>query len=67
MDMDDRPVRRALPIDAVESEDLDRYSLSELLERIGRLEAEIVRTRAVHDKKDKSEAAAHALFGKGGH
>lgn len=66
MDMDDRPVSRDRPIDAVQSEDLDRYSLSELLERVDRLEAEIARTRAVHHKKSKSQMAAHALFGKGG-
>lgn len=65
MDMDERPKSSDLPIDALEAEELDRYSLADLEDRIARLEAEIVRTRGIHRKKGTSQAAAEALFGKG--
>ncbi|GEQ98637.1 hypothetical protein JCM17844_22740 [Iodidimonas gelatinilytica] len=64
MDMEDRPVRKDQPIKALEGEDLDSYSLDDLVERIERLRAEIARTERVRASKGASQAAAEALFGK---
>ena len=43
-------------------EDLDLYSVEELDERVGALEAEIARVRAARAKKLSGRAAADALF-----
>lgn len=43
-------------------EDLDQYAVEELDERVGLLEAEIARTRALRDRKQSTRAAADALF-----
>jgi uncharacterized small protein (DUF1192 family) len=43
-------------------EDLDLYAVRDLNERIEGLEAEIVRTRKVLDRKQAGRAAADALF-----
>lgn len=44
--------------------DLDALSIIELEERIIRLNEEILRTKAVIDKKKSSMNAAEAIFGK---
>ena len=49
---------------ALAKESLDPYSLAELEERIGLLEAEMARIRAHRDKAAAHRAAADALFGK---
>ena len=44
-------------------EDLELYGVTELLERIETLQAEIARCRAQIDHKQAGRAAADALFG----
>ncbi len=46
----------------VEREDLESFSVSDLNERIERLEAEAARTRRALDKKQSGKSAADALF-----
>jgi uncharacterized small protein (DUF1192 family) len=46
----------------VEREDLDLFGVSELNERIERLQAEVERTRRALDKKQSGKSAADALF-----
>ena len=46
----------------VEREDLDLFGVSELTERIERLEAEAGRTRRALEKKQSGKSAADALF-----
>jgi uncharacterized small protein (DUF1192 family) len=46
----------------VEHEDLDLFGVSELAERIERLQAEAERTRRSLDKKQSGKSAADALF-----
>ena len=46
----------------VEREDLELFGVSELSERIERLEAEAARTRRALDKKQSGKSAADALF-----
>ncbi len=46
----------------VEREDLDLFGVSELTERIERLQAEADRTRRALDKKQSGKSAADALF-----
>lgn len=46
-------------------EDLDLYSVEDLNERVGQLEAEIARVRAILDRKRNGRAAADALFSLG--
>jgi uncharacterized small protein (DUF1192 family) len=43
-------------------EDLEPYAVRELEERIGLLEAEIVRTRSQVERKSSGRTAAEALF-----
>jgi len=63
MSADDEPRRIADTVKALEQEDLDSYSLHEMDERIERLEAEILRVKALKNKKIAGAAAAQALFG----
>ena len=46
-------------------EDLDLYAVGDLDERIECLQAEIVRTRSVRDRKQAGRAAADAFFSMG--
>lgn len=62
MDIEDLPRRAADLLKAVETEDLDRYSLAELDDRISRLEAEIARVRAKRASSATQRSAADALF-----
>ena len=50
----------------VAREDLELMAVTDLEERIGALEAEILRTRAQMERKKASRSAADALFGKPG-
>lgn len=50
------------PLNALIHEDLSGYSVIDLKERIGALEAEIVRTRTMLDSKQSGRSAADALF-----
>lgn len=43
-------------------EDLSRHSVDELRARIGRLEEEIARTRAMLEAKEASRASAASIF-----
>ncbi len=45
------------------SEDLERFAIAELEERISALETEIARTRSEIAAKQKHKAAAEKLFG----
>lgn len=60
---DDRPLK-PLETQIVVGEDLTRLSEEELQERIGRLEAEIIRTRETLSQRGTVRDAADALFGK---
>lgn len=62
MQDDDLPPPPILSLTKAEIEDL---SVPELEERIGALEGEIVRVRAVIATKQDSKSAAEAVFGKG--
>lgn len=63
MDLDDIAPRKSdAPIDALEGEELDSYSLDELAERIRRLEREIARTKELLKSKEASKSAAESLF-----
>ncbi|GAA6155201.1 DUF1192 domain-containing protein [Pyruvatibacter sp. HU-CL02332] len=62
MQDDDLPPPPILSLTKAEIEDL---SVPELEERIGALESEIVRVRAVIATKQDSKSAAEAVFGKG--
>lgn len=64
MESDDLPRKPADLLKAVETEDLDRYSVAELEERIARLEAEARRSRARLDASQSHRSAAAALFKK---
>jgi uncharacterized small protein (DUF1192 family) len=60
-DLDPRPQRGAA-LKALSREDLDLYSVEELQERIGALEAEIARDRTAIEAKTAKKSAADALF-----
>lgn len=62
MDEDDLPRRRGDAASQLSKESLDSYSLDELADRIGQLEAEIARVKAHRDKAGAHRAAADALF-----
>lgn len=63
MDLDDNePRKRDDALVALLRQDLDPLSVAELDERIERLEAEIVRTRAKRDAASKFRSAADSLF-----
>lgn len=62
MDLDDLPKKKDAPINAVEAEKLDDYSVDELKERIKVLKREIKRTEKDLKAKDASKAAAEAVF-----
>ena len=62
MDDDDRPRPRGDAATKLSGESLDSYSRAELDERIGLLEAEIVRVKAHREKSQAHMAAADALF-----
>jgi len=65
MDIDDlEPRKRDDALAALIRQDLDPLSVSELDERIERLEAEIARTRAKRDGATKFRSAADSLFRK---
>ena len=49
-------------LDQIEREDIDVYGVSELKERIERLQAEIARTQDKLSKKETGRSAADALF-----
>ncbi|OYX34510.1 MAG: hypothetical protein B7Y99_05320 [Caulobacterales bacterium 32-69-10] len=53
---------RGASLTEVTREDLDLYAATDLQERIARLEDEIIRTRAVLERKLAGRAAADALF-----
>ncbi len=55
-------VARGAALVEVEREDLDLFGVSELTERIERLEAEAGRTRRALEKKQSGKSAADALF-----
>ncbi len=55
-------IMRGASLNEAAREDLDPYSVEELTERIGRLETEILRTRAAMDRKQSGRSAADALF-----
>ncbi len=62
MDLDDLPKKKDTPVDALEAEKLDDYSVDELKERIKTLKREIERTEADLKAKDASKAAAEEVF-----
>lgn len=62
MDLDDLPKKKDTPVDALEAEKLDDYSVDELRERIKVLKREIERTEQDLKAKDVSKAAAEAVF-----
>jgi uncharacterized small protein (DUF1192 family) len=62
MEIDDLPRKKADLLKAVETEDLDRYSVAELDERMARLEAELARTRTRRAATSSVRSAADALF-----
>lgn len=62
MDLDDLPKKKDTPVDALEAENLDDYSVDELKERIKVLKREIERTEQDLKAKDASKAAAEAVF-----
>ena len=62
MDDDDRPRARSDAAHALASESLDTYSREELDARIGLLQAEVERVKALRQKADASRLAADALF-----
>ena len=64
MDLDDLPKKKERPVDAVEAEKLDDYSVDELKERIKVLKREIERTEAELKVKDASKQAAEDVFKK---
>ncbi len=64
MDLDDLPKKKDRPIDAVEAEKLDDYSVDELRERIRVLKREIERTEQELSAKSASKQAAEAIFKK---
>jgi uncharacterized small protein (DUF1192 family) len=65
MDIDDlTPRKKEDALTAVVRQDLDPLSVDELRERIVRLEAEIVRTKAKLDGATKFRSAADSLFKK---
>jgi len=64
MDLDESPKKKERPVDAVEAENLDDYSVDELKERIRVLNREIERTEAELAVKDASKAAAEDVFKK---
>lgn len=65
MDIDDLLPRKGNdPLASLVSEDLDRLSRDELLERITLLEGEIARTRAKLEGARRHRSAADALFAK---
>ena len=68
MDDEDRPIGansgRNDAASRLATEDLDRYSLDELAERVRHLEAEIARVIAHRDKSTAHRRAAEALFGR---
>ena len=57
---------RGQTLDELSREDLELYGADELKERIAGLEAEIARTRAQLERKEKGRSAADALFSKPG-
>lgn len=64
MDDDSRPAPRGDAASLLIQEDLAPYSQDELMERITKLEAEIVRVSSHRDKASAHRNAADALFGK---
>ncbi|MHA1543651.1 MAG: DUF1192 domain-containing protein [Alphaproteobacteria bacterium] len=62
MELDDLPKKKDTPVDALEAEKLDDYSVDELKERIKILKREIERTEKDLKSKDASKAAAEAVF-----
>lgn len=62
MDIDDRPRKKDTPVEAIEGEKLDDYSIDELRERIRILKREIERTEAELSAKDASKQAAERFF-----
>jgi len=62
MDLDDRPKKKERPVDVLEAEKLDDYSVDELKERIRVLNREVERTGVELKAKDASKAAAEAAF-----
>ncbi|MDD3798705.1 MAG: DUF1192 domain-containing protein [Novosphingobium sp.] len=62
MDDDDLPRRRGDAASQLSLESLDSYSQDELDERVGLLEAEIVRVKAHRDRASAHRLAADALF-----
>lgn len=64
MDDDDRPRPRGDAASLLAREDLAPYSLDELQERIGLLEAEIARVEKHRLAASAHRSAADALFGK---
>ncbi|MBB6122502.1 DUF1192 domain-containing protein [Sphingobium subterraneum] len=65
MDMEEYSPRKADdPLALLLKQDLDPLSVSELTERIARLEGEIVRTRSKMDLAVNHKASADALFRK---
>ena len=64
MDDEDRPRPKGDAASKLAAEDLAPYSVDELDERIGLLEAEIERVRTHRDRSSAHRAAADALFGR---
>lgn len=60
---DDEPKSRAsAPLSALETEDLSNYALTDLTDRVQRLQAEIERTQGVFKAKQQVKDAASSLF-----
>ena len=64
MAMDDLPKKKDTPIEAIEAEKLDTFSLDELTYRIRVLKREIVRIEAEIKAKSASMSAAEDVFKK---
>ena len=64
MEMDDLPKKKDTPIEAIEAEKLDTFSLDELTYRIRVLKREIVRIEAEIKAKSASMSAAEDVFKK---
>lgn len=64
--MDEEPAfpraERSAALRDLALEDLDLYAVGDLSDRVEKLEAEILRTRSVLDRKRAGRAAADALF-----
>ena len=65
MDVEDFLTRRPeSPLALLMREDLDRFSVDELAERIALLEGEVARTKAKRDSATAFRSAADSLFRK---